>query len=764
MKKLQIQKIEAVGGKTSEKILWNICLSILLTAGGTHIIFSSCEREKLLSGLLVLMEIAGIVCVVLAQNLKQKTKYAYLFYLLPWVMLFLFTRGGYLNGGKAWINTIIMKWNQAHEGGVALFLGNASEHEIQAFLCLITLLATQISCFLVWENHLIGEIIYCLVFSAISLVSGEFNAMVAGFLTAGVIGTWMTCGKKRVAKKTVLWTALIGVVLGICALLIPDQKMPSIVQFQENVKETVHDLRYGKSQLPEGDLRRADELKQNPQEMLQVQSEQEKALYLYGYTGGRYEDGVWLTLPDSAYGGDNAGLMEWLTKESFDPLTQVAKYYELSEEDTKPEENEITVFTKTASRDHMYVPATMSQVTKGKVQENNDQDLKGKGFFGQFNCTLEERSGTRPSELTVAQDWISNPKTKAQKKYVQAEAVYRQFVYEEYTSIDQKMNELMQEVFWKDYDSESDGIYSAVTQIRKVLKQQTSYTETPKTAPDEIDPIQYFLTESGEGNAMLYASTVVEALRAHGIPARYAEGYYLSANQITSGGAYASVTGQDTHAWAEVYFDGIGWLPIDVTPGYYYDAVALQQMVNTPDMVHKNAALDPNSYQSASVTDSEGKTKSLKEKAAQVARVTATVVLGIVGFLFILGTLFFGGLEIRHQYYIWKFRKRYNQSDAMGRVALAEEQIFRILDCMGIHASLGWETDRTDQILSERFEQIKAQSYKRTCSLLEKSIYGEMELEPYEERTVNTFIERLYEAGKTGDWKLRLKIRYTLTV
>ena len=44
--------------------------------------------------------------------------------------------------------------------------------------------------------------------------------------------------------------------------------------------------------------------------------------------------------------------------------------------------------------------------------------------------------------------------------------------------------------------------------------------------------------------------------------------------------------------WAEVYFDGIGWLPVDVTPGYYYDAVKLQQMVATPDMVHKTLAED----------------------------------------------------------------------------------------------------------------------------------------------------------------------------
>ena len=52
-----------------------------------------------------------------------------------------------------------------------------------------------------------------------------------------------------------------------------------------------------------------------------------------------------------------------------------------------------------------------------------------------------------------------------------------------------------------------------------------------------------------------------------------------------------------------LYFDGIGWLPVDVTPGYYYDAVKLQQMVATPDMVHKTLAEDHNLMDAEQITD-----------------------------------------------------------------------------------------------------------------------------------------------------------------
>lgn len=42
---------------------------------------------------------------------------------------------------------------------------------------------------------------------------------------------------------------------------------------------------------------------------------------------------------------------------------------------------------------------------------------------------------------------------------------------------------------------------------------------------------------------------------------------------------------------------------MDVTPGYYYDAVKLQQMVTTPDMVHKTLAEDHNLMDAEQITD-----------------------------------------------------------------------------------------------------------------------------------------------------------------
>ena len=48
---------------------------------------------------------------------------------------------------------------------------------------------------------------------------------------------------------------------------------------------------------------------------------------------------------------------------------------------------------------------------------------------------------------------------------------------------------------------------------------------------------------------------------------------------------------ENAHAWVEVYFDGVGWKAVDVTPGYYYNVATLQKMVNTPEQIKKNAAM-----------------------------------------------------------------------------------------------------------------------------------------------------------------------------
>lgn len=61
-----------------------------------------------------------------------------------------------------------------------------------------------------------------------------------------------------------------------------------------------------------------------------------------------------------------------------------------------------------------------------------------------------------------------------------------------------------------------------------------------------------------------FAGTYSAMMRSIGIPARVAVGFTPGENDGT--GQY-SVLGRNAHAWPEVWFDGIGWVPFEPTPG-----------------------------------------------------------------------------------------------------------------------------------------------------------------------------------------------------
>ena len=46
------------------------------------------------------------------------------------------------------------------------------------------------------------------------------------------------------------------------------------------------------------------------------------------------------------------------------------------------------------------------------------------------------------------------------------------------------------------------------------------------------------------------------------------------------------------------------------------------------------------------------------------------------------------------------------------------------------------------------------------CELLEKTIYGEEELEEYEKRTLNRFMKKLTVPGEKCNLKMRMNLRY----
>lgn len=78
---------------------------------------------------------------------------------------------------------------------------------------------------------------------------------------------------------------------------------------------------------------------------------------------------------------------------------------------------------------------------------------------------------------------------------------------------------------------------------------------------DTDDYAVYFLTEAKRGYCTHFATAAAVMYRALGIPARVVDGFAFT----TVAGSYVDVRRSDEHAWVEVYIDGLGWLPVEVT-------------------------------------------------------------------------------------------------------------------------------------------------------------------------------------------------------
>ena len=142
------------------------------------------------------------------------------------------------------------------------------------------------------------------------------------------------------------------------------------------------------------------------------------------------------------------------------------------------------------------------------------------------------------------------------------EADYRAFVQEHFLAIPtQELQDAMaRHIAAAGIDPMSKTL---IQDVAGYIQNAAVYNLDAPVAPDGVDPIIFFLDESKEGVCRHYASSAVMMYRSLGVPARYVVGYLANAEPNT----LTMVTGMQAHAWVEVYIDGLGWLPVEVTGG-----------------------------------------------------------------------------------------------------------------------------------------------------------------------------------------------------
>jgi hypothetical protein len=102
-----------------------------------------------------------------------------------------------------------------------------------------------------------------------------------------------------------------------------------------------------------------------------------------------------------------------------------------------------------------------------------------------------------------------------------------------------------------------------VRQIHDYLRRNCAYSLETDNSVGENTRIGSFLFETKSGHCAMFASAMTLAVRRLGYPARLVTGIVT----VPRGGTTQEFAKRDYHAWVEVYFDGVGWLPFDPTGG-----------------------------------------------------------------------------------------------------------------------------------------------------------------------------------------------------
>ena len=246
-------------------------------------------------------------------------------------------------------------------------------------------------------------------------------------------------------------------------------------------------------------------------------------------------------------------------------------------------------------------------------------------------------------------------------------------IYRKYTKTDGVSDEV-QNILDKLTDN-SSGRYETVKRLENFLGSMEYATKDvafPAEITDGKSFLDHFLLKSRRGYCMHYATAFVLMAREMGVPCRYVQGYSVG----TDGSENVTVTQNNAHAWPEVYFDNVGWIAFEPTPGYSGGnswQVWGNQSTPVPDNIGiiDIPAIDDEKPDDAEIIPEE-------EPVRIDAKFILIPVLSAVGFLILFYTIS-----------VFVSRKRFSKMGFDEKFRHLSKENFRFLGYLGFHIEAG---------------------------------------------------------------------------
>lgn len=338
---------------------------------------------------------------------------------------------------------------------------------------------------------------------------------------------------------------------------------------------------------------------------------------------------------------------------------------------------------------------------------------------------------------------------------------YTPFAEKYYTQVPDNMEQVkkLTEQLVDPVNSKAD-IVDVVNTIKEYLEENTEYTIKPGKTPADKNFVDYFLFENQKGYCVHYATTATLMFRSAGIPARFAEGYVVTEKEFKECDDFGkekymatymedykaqkkevelvtyNIDLRDTnaHAWVEIYIDGLGWVPVEVTPGYRQSTIALGDLSKKQEPTTEPTTAPTTSASTQPTTQKPTEPEVVEEeKPNGVSGFVLITVFAVIA-LILLG-------DVITRFIVIKVRLKSFKSKRNSRNV---ERLYAYLEKILSHSDVkALEKDNlTDgfEKLFKAFDYVDYQQSKEVVAILNKLFYGKKQISDQEVVMVEKFV------------------------
>lgn len=686
---------------------------------------------------------AGILTCIAAAIIRhfQKTKLLFPILLAALLLVVLFARNPLLNGfGAAW-NTLRDLW--AAEKGILLPLAETDGTSLWLTGIVAGLLLAMMSVVLSRVPTLTAVLLAALSVAA-AFVQPDFLLLAAAAIALLML-TWQK-NKNAVSAASFL---LVGVIVaGIAAIFLQTGTMQALSQ---SAKDSLHHWRYEKAEevLLEGDLSEPVVKTESTDTILSVTADTAQTLYLRGFVGDTYENKVWSAL-DAQTAAEEKDLFYWLHQSGFYPQSQLATAARLM---GNYQSGSVSVQNLAGCSLYRYEPCTVlperAGLAKNRIQPSAVETSGLRGERGYSYETVSDAQTLLPELL----DFLQNDTSDSVSAYLQTESAYREFVYSYALTVPAEFRAQLGAVL--DQCCESYGPADSPTKEQA----QTAALAFLESCFDGSGDIALPLADTADGTTYQYATVAALALRYYGIPARYVEGYTVKTTENEPTSVDASAAG----AWVEVYQDGIGWLPLALTPGLEDLSAEQTESGIKPVGAGKEGNGDgPRvtegqelEQDDAEPDNSEDNTPDGGQRTGLLHKPAFWIILVAALLLLLLAAIF-----IRHAVILKKRNEAFTQEDPSAAAACLFTDCASLLAALGLKRGTGSMLELCETAKEQLGEEYAAKLHDMTMYNAQ-ALFSSRAITPEQLAEMHTFHDATLEKLKTHtNWPKKLRLKW----